>query len=402
MKSIKELYKTGSGPSSSHTIAPQRALKLYKKSFPQADHFLVTLYGSLSLTGKGHYSDEALIKAAKPASCEVKFALDWSYDFPNGLTIKGYASNQPLDTWVVYSLGGGSIKILGQDFDFQKQVYPEQSFNEIHEFCTNNQLTLAEYVYFYEPEAKSYLKGILQQMFTTIDSGLANEGYLLGRLKMPRIAKKLYLDTLTNDALSDDEIKRQRLIAYAYATMEENATLGTVVTAPTCGSAGVLAAVMYYYHHDLKYDKDKLVDALATGGIFGNLVKTNATISGAEGGCQAEVGVACAMASAAIASLMSDSIEEIEYAAEIGMEHHLGLTCDPVGGYVIIPCIERNGAAALRSIDSAFMAKQLIRMKPNRVRFDDVVETMKYTGQKIAVELRETSLGGLATQIKVE
>ena len=401
MESIKELYKIGSGPSSSHTIAPQRALKLYLQTFEQTESLTIRLYGSLSLTGKGHYTDEALKMAAGDLPCEVIFDLEWEYDFPNGLSIQGYVENQPLAKWIVYSLGGGSIKILGQDFDFQKSVYPHQSFAEIAQFCKENQYSLAQYVYHYEQDLPAYLESMLSQMFNTIDQGLSSKGLLKGRLKMPRVAQQLYQETLTSQKMDSEEIKRQRLIAYAYATMEENATLGKVVTAPTCGSAGVIASILYYYYHDLKTPRPQLIDALAIAGIFGNLVKTNATISGAEGGCQAEVGVGCAMSSAAVSSLFAESIEEIEYAAEIGMEHHLGLTCDPVGGYVIIPCIERNGAAALRSIDAAFMARQLIKVKPNRVTFDDVVTTMKYTGKKIAIELKETSLGGLAKQIKI-
>ncbi len=401
MESIKELYKVGSGPSSSHTIAPQRALKLYLDTFPKVDSLEIHLYGSLSLTGKGHYTDEALLMVANSIPCTIVFDLEWEYDFPNGLSIQGFFHGKPFEQWIVYSLGGGSIKILGQSFDFQKEVYPQKNFNDIASYCKSHDYRLAEYVYAYEPDISSYLEEILFQMFKTIDHGLSTTGTLRGRLKMPRVAQTLYQETLTSTEMSLEEIKRQRLIAYAYATMEENANLGLVVTAPTCGSAGILAAVLYYYHHDLKIDRQALIDALAVAGVFGNVVKKNATISGAEGGCQAEVGVGCAMASAAVASLFTDSLEEIEYAAEIGMEHHLGLTCDPVGGYVIIPCIERNGAAALRSIDAAFMARQLIKVKQNRVTFDDVVTTMKYTGQKIAIELRETSLGGLAKQIKV-
>lgn len=401
MESIKELYKVGSGPSSSHTIAPQRALKLYLEAFPKVDVLEIHLYGSLSLTGKGHYTDEALLMVASAIPCTIVFDQEWEYDFPNGLSIQGFFQEEPLEQWIVYSLGGGSIKILGQSFDFQKEVYPQKSFIEVVAYCKSQNYRLVDYVYAYEPDIDLYLEEILSQMFKTIDQGLSMTGTLRGRLKMPRVAQTLYQETLITNQMSSEEIKRQRLIAYAYATMEENANLGLVVTAPTCGSAGILAAVLYYYHHDLKIDRQALIDALAVAGVFGNIVKKNATISGAEGGCQAEVGVGCAMASAAVASLFTDSLEEIEYAAEIGMEHHLGLTCDPVGGYVIIPCIERNGAAALRAIDAAFMARQLIKVKQNRVTFDDVVTTMKYTGQKIAIELRETSLGGLAKQIKI-
>lgn len=233
-------------------------------------------------------------------------------------------------------------------------------------------------------------------MNQAVHRGLNKEGQLLGRLNMPRVAKELYENIVESDS------KRQKLIAYAYANMEENATLGQVVTAPTCGASGIMASLMTYYTNDEPFEHDKLIDALAVAGIFGNIIKQNATISGAQGGCQAEVGVGCVMAAAAYATLHDYSLEEIEYACEIAMEHHLGLTCDPVGGYVIIPCIERNAAAVLRAVDAVAMSKMLLKTKPNRVTFDQVVNTMNYTGKKIAIELRETALGGLAQEIIID
>lgn len=212
---------------------------------------------------------------------------------------------------------------------------------------------------------------------------------------MPRVAKELYQQ-------ADPNSYRQRLVAYAYANMEENATLGEVVTAPTCGASGIMAALMMYLHEDKKVSINQCIDALAVAGVFGNIIKRNASISGAQGGCQAEVGAGCVMAAAALATINNLTLDEIEYACEIAMEHHLGLTCDPVGGYVIIPCIERNGAAVLRAVDAVDMAKLILKTKPNRVTFDQVVNTMNYTGQKIAIELRETALGGLAQEIVIE
>lgn len=398
MESLKEMYKVGSGPSSSHTIAPQRAVKLYLEKYPEVDYLQVFLYGSLSLTGKGHFTDHAIKMCAQPINCDVFFKLEWQYPFPNGLIIKGFNGQKELEEWVVYSIGGGSIKILNQSFDFQKSIYPEKSFAEIKDFCLENGFSLIEYVLYYEPNIVSYLEMIVEAMLNSVTNGLNATGYLLGPLNMPRVANKIYKQLNYVDVNEHEKIK---IMAYAYATMEENATLGQVVTAPTCGASGVMASLIYYYYHDKKIPMNKLIEGLMVAGVIGNIIKTNATVSGAEGGCQAEVGAACAMSAAMIMSFMSSDIDKIEYAAEIAMEHHLGLTCDPVGGYVIIPCIERNSAAALRAIDSSFMANTISSVKLNRVSLDQVVATMKYTGQKIAHELRETSLGGLATEIKL-
>lgn len=396
MESLRELYKIGSGPSSSHTLAVQRAMKLYMDEYPEVTRFEVDLHGSLSLTGKGHYTDHAIKMAVDPIECAVNFKLDWDYDYDSGLLIKGFKDDNELEPWVVYSIGGGSIKVLNRDFDFQKEVYEFKDFSEIKKYVQDNRISLSEFVYLHEPDIKPYLSEILVAMNQAVHRGLNKEGQLLGRLNMPRVAKELYENIVESDS------KRQKLIAYAYANMEENATLGQVVTAPTCGASGIMASLMTYYTNDEPFEHDKLIDALAVAGIFGNIIKQNATISGAQGGCQAEVGVGCVMAAAAYATLHDYSLEEIEYACEIAMEHHLGLTCDPVGGYVIIPCIERNAAAVLRAVDAVAMSKMLLKTKPNRVTFDQVVNTMNYTGKKIAIELRETALGGLAQEIIID
>lgn len=395
MESLKELYKIGSGPSSSHTIAVQRAMKLYLEEFPETNRFHVELYGSLSLTGKGHYSDHAIKMVVEPIECEVEFKLDWPYDFDSGMIIYGYKDEIAYEPWIVYSIGGGSIKVLNRDFDFQKQVYPFKNFKEIKDYAKENNKSLVDIIYEIEPDLKEYLETILDAMLDAVHRGLQKEGQLLGRLNMPRVAKSL-IENITDNSL------RHKMIAYAYANMEENATLGQVVTAPTCGASGIMASLMTYLVNDLKEPRDKCLDALAVAGLFGNIIKTNASISGAQGGCQAEVGAGCVMAAAALATIKEYTIDEVEYACEIAMEHHLGLTCDPVGGYVIIPCIERNAAAVLRAVDAVDMAKILLASKPNRVTFDQVVNTMNYTGKKIAIELRETALGGLAQEIVLE
>jgi L-serine dehydratase len=400
MESLSELYKIGYGPSSSHTLAPMRACLLFVKKTPNAFSYSVELYGSLALTGKGHNTDAIIIKTLDPTPTSIKFCAGWEYPYPHGLILKALdANNQVILEWVVYSLGGGSIKVLNEDFDFQKRVYSEHSFFEVAAFCKEKGFSLVDYVYYYEPNIKPYLTSIVDAMLHSVYEGLQEEGILPGRLKLQKSAKSLLMKANTLE--SQDKRNKLNLMAYAYAASEQNASNEIVVTAPTMGACGVMASLIYYAYTDLGYSKHRLVNALAVGGVFGNLIKMNATISGAEGGCQAEVGSATSMAAAAKAYLEGHSIKVIEVAAEIAMEHHLGLTCDPIGGYVMIPCIERNGAAILRALDSVFMADHLVAIKDNIVGFDDVVETMNYTGRKLAIELKETSLGGLATIVKL-
>jgi L-serine dehydratase len=400
MESLKELYKIGPGPSSSHTVAPWRAALLFKDKYPDAVSFDVELYGSLSLTGKGHFTDQILVRTFSPKVCKVYFRLTWAHQFDNGLIFKAYdIRNNLLGSWTVFSLGGGSIKVLEEDFDFQKQIYPHQSMNEIMQEVRTHFHGIPEFVLYYESDVEYYLESMLEGMFKAVRRGIDSTGILPGLLEIPRVAKSLYLQACSKDDVSIQN--RLKLVAYAYANNEENASNGLVVTAPTLGASGVLASLMYHLYTDIGISKHKLVHALMVAGIFGNIIKENATISGAIGGCQAEIGSACSMAAAALAYINGLPLELIEYAAEIAMEHHLGLTCDPVGGYVIIPCIERNGAAVLRAVDAVLMAETIGKAKPNRVSFDMVVRTMNYTGKKIALELRETSLGGLATEINI-
>ena len=397
MESLKELYKIGAGPSSSHTLAPQRACLLFKQAYPNAVSYEVDLYGSLSLTGQGHFTDKVIVETLSPKPVRVNFKDFWAESFPNGLEIKGYDLNSNLiKNWIVYSLGGGSIEVKGMDFAFQKQIYNETSFAEIEDFCLKNNLFIDEYPFYYENDLEGHLKKVIEQMLETVSNGLNKEGLLPGRLKIERIAKQLYLRALASPYEEQDKVL---LYAYAYSASEENADGGVCVTAPTLGACGVLAAIVYYYYYQKRIPKHKINKALAVAGIFGNLIKRNASISGAVGGCQAEIGTACAMAAAFTAYLEGLSVKQIEYAAEIGIEHHLGLTCDPVGGYVIIPCIERNAVATLRAVDAALLSKHVGMIRENRIRFDNVVSTMNYTGQKIPMELKETSLGGLALEI---
>ena len=401
MQSIKELYKIGRGPSSSHTLACERACKLFIEEYGLLSRYEVELYGSLSLTGKGHMTDKIIIDTLKPALCDLEFKLNWEEEFPNGFYIKGYNSHDKLVAkWTIFSIGGGSIKIKEKKLHYNDEIYDEKSLDEIKHYLDEHNIDLYTYIEQHEDDLEDHLYQVLYAMIKSVENGLNQSVELPGKLHVLKSAKDLYIQSLN----IEDPIEKQKLtlMAYAYSANEENASGHQVVTAPTLGACGILAAIMTYYYKNLHTSRTKLVRSLAVAGIFGNLIKQNATISGAVGGCQAEVGAACAMGCAAIAYLEGLSLKQIEYAAEIGIEHHLGLTCDPVGGYVIIPCIERNAVATLRAFDAVILSKYMSKIKDNKVTFDTVVHTMNYTGKKLAYELKETSLGGLASEFKEE
>lgn len=387
MESLRELYKIGRGPSSSHTMGPEKIAKRFKDEYP-GHRYKVILYGSLSLTGKGHLTDEVLINTL--GNCEVVFSSE-SKEHPNTLDIFSYDEN---DNEIAhdryYSVGGGSILRKGDSLSEKNIVYPHKNFEEIHEFCDKNNITLYEYVYMHEDDdIKEFLMCIWKQMKESINIGLHETDDLPGDLQVSRKAKSLLYN---RNMRSSNEL---RLVsAYAYAVSEVNASGGLVVTAPTCGASGVLPAVLYYLKDIHKFTDMQIVDALATAGIIGNIVKRNASISGAEAGCQAEVGTACSMAAAAHSQLFYSDITKIEYAAEIALEHHLGLTCDPVKGFVQVPCIERNAVGAHRAINSSELS--FLLMGSRKISFDMVVETMRQTGLDINENYRETSIGGLA------
>lgn len=400
MKSLKELFRIGPGPSSSHTLGPQRAAKLFKEAYGDAAFYVADLFGSLSLTGKGHMSDVIIIKTFAPKPCEVHFKSGEHLKHPNTMVLYAYDEDRVLiDQWRVYSVGGGAIEIEGRESGEGAQVYPHHSMKEIQEYCAKEGIRLCEYVDRFE-DIDAFLQEILLQMCKTVDQGLNTSGYLPGKLKLERIGRKL-LDKANQ---CDHAMEREKLLlsAYAYSASEENAAGGITVTAPTLGSSGVLPALIYYYYYDRKMQRETLIKGLKIAGIIGNLIKENATISGAQGGCQAEIGAACAMGAAMVAYLRGLDDHQIEYAAEMGIEHHLGLTCDPVGGYVMIPCIERNAVATLRALDAAVLAEFILKVKQNRVSFDMIVNTMNYTGKKLPMELRETSLGGLAKVVPID
>lgn len=392
MQAIKDIYRIGNGPSSSHTIAPMRAAKIFLKVNGPFESYIVDLYGSLALTGKGHKTDR-ILKEVLGENVTFNFILDENIKY-NLLKIEGLRGNEKI-SWHIESLGGGAIRIKEYpDLDDNKEVYELNHFYEIKDYLKNHKIDLLTYIEQKENDLRSYLNEVLDVMLKSVERGLSYEAVISEDLKVSKIAFKLYQEALKTN---DDDLKK---MAYAYAASEENAMGKIVATAPTLGSCGIVASLMYYYYNDLKVSKDKLISALAIGGMFGNIIKQNATISGALGGCQAEVGSACAMASAMIAYLNGDDLDVIEYAAEIGIEHHLGLTCDPVKGYVIIPCIERNAVAILRSFDAAKLSKNLLKFRNHLVTFDMVISSMNYTGQKLSPELKETSLGGLALEFK--
>lgn len=396
MESLTELYRIGRGPSSSHTIAPTRAAEIFLAENPEAARFQATLYGSLSKTGAGHMTDTAILDVLGRDRCQIVFSdkPEAALPHPNTMVFEAFdASGAVTASMEVYSVGGGRIAIKGRPAEEPQDVYRLSSFAEIHAYCEEKGLRLCEYVYEAEGEAiKAYLAKVWQQMQETIRRGLEAEGVLQGGLQVQRKARFLYRQNHIDET---PQTRENRLVcSFAYAVSEENADGGIIVTAPTCGASGVLPATLYYMQKNRHFSDEQIVDALATAGLIGNLIKTNASISGAECGCQAEVGSACSMAAAGLAELFGMEIDQIEYAAEVAMEHHLGLTCDPISGLVQIPCIERNAVAAMRAINALSLANFLTHTR--KISFDMVVKTMYETGRDLFSKYRETSEGGLA------
>ncbi len=396
MKSIRDLYKIGKGPSSSHTIGPERAAHLLKERHPDADRYTVVLYGSLSKTGQGHGTDRVLHTVLSPTPTEIIFSdepMGQIYTHPNTMDLYAWHGEERSPRLRVESIGGGDIRVEGCAAMEPPEVYPENSFAEIADFCRLRNLTLWEYVEINEgPEIWDFLAGIWQTMQKAIDAGIATEGILPGGLGVERKAKTLYEKVIANEFTA---LRECRIVsAYAYAVSEQNADCGTIVTAPTCGACGVLPAVLRYLKERRKLTDEKVLQALAVAGLFGSLIKRNASISGAECGCQAEIGSACAMTAAAACVLCDLNTAQTQYAAEIALEHHLGLTCDPICGLVQIPCIERNAVAASRALNCLNLA--FILSDTQRITFDMVVKTMYETGIHLSQQYRETAEGGLA------
>ncbi len=398
MHTLKELYKIGNGPSSSHTMGPLEASKEFLKRYPDCDFIDVKLYGSLALTGKGHLSDYIIEKTLMPIRCKVEFDLLHKPQHPNTLEFIGYKNKECIARMKVVSIGGGAIEIEGDEKKISNEIYPHHKLRDIIQYCKDYKLRLYEYVDKMEDkDFQNYIEKIYQSMESCIDRGLNTMGILHGKLQIKRKANFLYYQN--SKETDPTEIARRKAVAYAYAVSEENADGGEVVTAPTCGSAGVLAACLRYMEDKNKYTHEEIINALKTAGLIGNLIKYNASISGAEAGCQAEVGTACAMAAAFLVELTNGDFEQISSASEIALEHHLGLTCDPVDGYVQIPCIERNAVATLRAIDAAKLSSYL-NNSDSKISFDLVVETMLDTGRDLSYRYRETAKGGLAKKFR--
>ncbi len=395
MKTIKEIYRIGHGPSSSHTMAPRRASEQFLARNQEAARFEVTLYGSLAATGKGHLTDVAILDVLeKKAPVTIIWENETFLSYhPNGMTFKSFNNeNVLMEEWTVYSVGGGALEEEGKK-NTSPDIYPITKMTEILNWCEDTGKGFWEYVNDIEndPYLMDYLEEVWITMQNAIERGLQAEGRLPGPLNLPRKAANYYIKSMGYQRTLKS---RGAVFSYALAVSEENASGGLIVTAPTCGSSGVLPAVLYHSAKAYEIAKPRILKAIATAGLFGNIAKANASISGAEVGCQGEIGVACAMAAAAVCQLFGGSCAQIEYSAEMALEHHLGMTCDPVCGLVQIPCIERNAFAAARAMDANIFATYTDGT--HRVSYDKVVETMKVTGHDMPHLYRETSIGGLA------
>ncbi len=396
MESLRELFRVGYGPSSSHTMGPRKASERYVEEHPEVKKAVVGLYGSLAATGKGHLTDMAIREVFVNAGVDI--AIEWYPDtfkpfHPNALTIIGIEPKIPEETF--YSVGGGKVVKEGESDSVNDEVYPSIQLGDMEKilaYAEYNGLQLWEIAVLFEGKGiLDFVHEVWEVMKAAIKRGIQNEGVLPGGLKLQRKACQSYSKAIDNAGpLGNDSIA----LSYALAVSEENASGGKIVTAPTCGSCGVLPAVLLYLQEQYKIPDIRIERALLTAGLVGNVVKSNGSISGAEVGCQGEVGVACAMAGAAAAQLLGGTIYQVEYAAEMGLEHHLGLTCDPMMGLVQIPCIERNALAAMRALAHASYA--LMSDGRHKISFDDVVEVMMETGEALPSMYKETSAGGLA------
>ena len=394
MKSIRELYTIGRGPSSSHTMGPARAAGLFRTEHPEVDQFRAVLYGSLALTGKGHLTDRAVEDALAPTAADIVFDTETTdLPHPNTMDLFSYKGGEQTGFLRVLSTGGGAITLVGRPETATPEVYPEGSYADIAAWCKSHNARIPDYVEHYEgPAIWDDLYRVWEAMKRSIVRGLSVSGELPGGLHVERKAQFLHEQRHIDESAAT---KENRLVcAYAFAVAEENAAGGEIVTAPTCGACGVLPSALRYMQEQKGFSDEQVLRALAAGGVVGNLIKTNASISGAQCGCQAEVGSACSMAAAALAELYHMDMDQIEYAAEVAMEHHLGLTCDPINGLVQIPCIERNAVAAMRAINALSLANFLTHTR--KISFDLVVRTMYETGCDLFSKYRETGEGGLA------
>ena len=392
MYSIKTLYKIGNGPSSSHTMGPRNAVLYILEHYPNADLYEMYIYESLALTGVGHLLDYIVEKTFGDIPHKLIFDMETKCKHPNTMVFKIHKDDKIIEE-TIYSIGGGLIDVVGVEDEGYVEVYPHKNFSEVRQYCIENNISLPDYVRKYEDDSLlEHMEKVYSTMRKMVDEGVTKDGHLPGKLHVARKAKKIFNKIVPHERA---DMKEKRLISsYAFAASEENACGSTVVTAPTCGACGIIPALLKYYE-DMGFSHEQLIDGLLVAGIIGLVVKHNASISGAECGCQAEVGTAISMGAGFVAQLYSQDVQIIERAAEIAMEHTLGLTCDPIDGYVQIPCIERNAMGALRAIDSA-MLTHLINTTDSKISFDTVVETMYQTGKDLHNSYRETSTGGLA------
>lgn len=396
MKSLKELFRIGQGPSSSHTMGPRLAAERYLKRHPEAHAFRVTLYGSLAATGEGHLTDWAIYQVLGKERTEIVWKPETILPFhPNGMMFEVHTERGSYtEAWTVYSVGGGALVEEGKKQTETPEVYPLDHLEDIKKWCESRGKSYWEYVEDCEgPEIWEYLEEVWKVMSAAVERGIEHEGVLPGVLNLRRKAPDYYIRAMGYGANLQS---RGLVFSYALAVSEENASGGTIVTAPTCGACGVVPAVLYHIQKTRKFPLRRILHALATAGLIGNIAKSRASISGAEAGCQAEVGVACAMAAAAANYIFGGSLATIEYAAEMGLEHHLGMTCDPICGLVQIPCIERNAHAAARALDANVYATFADGV--HRIPYDKAVTVMKQTGHDLPSLYRETSEGGLAKE----
>lgn len=395
MESLRQLFKIGYGPSSSHTMGPRNAATIFSKLAEGASKCVVTLYGSLAATGKGHLTDKAILDVLSPL---YPTTIEWEPDtvlpfHTNAMKFQAFDDKgDVMAERIYYSVGGGDIVLDGESRTAGESIYPLNKIKDIQKWCEQTGKSYWEYVGETEgEEIWDYLAHVWEVMKAAVRRGIDAEGVLPGGLGVRRKAVSYYIHASGYNA----SLKSRGLVyAYALAVSEENASGGEIVTAPTCGSCGIVPAVLYHLHTSKGFSEKRILRALATAGLFGNVVKHNASVSGAEVGCQGEVGVACAMAAAAASQLFGGTPAQIEYSAEMGLEHHLGLTCDPVCGLVQIPCIERNAYAAARALDANLYAA--FSDGRHSVDFDRIVEVMKQTGHDIPSLYKETAQGGLA------
>lgn len=393
MESIRKIYRIGNGPSSSHTMAPRRAALMFKEKNPQASLYRVTLYGSLAATGKGHLTDKAIEESMKPLKVIIEWKPDVFLPFHNNAMLFEAmdTQNNITDSWTIYSVGGGKLANENTILKEEK-IYEHNNSTDILNYIEEKGLTYWEYLTHYESsDIWDYLNEVWKVMQAAIERGVQTDGVIPGGLYLRRKAASYYVKA---SSYKPSLQGRCLVIAYALATAEENASGGEIVTAPTCGSSGVLPAVLYHLKTNHRFTDKQILKALASAALFGNVIKANASISGAEVGCQGEIGTACAMAAVAANQLFGGSPQQIEYAAEMGLEHHLGLTCDPICGLVQIPCIERTAFAALRALDANLYA--MMSDGKHIVSFDKVVKTMNLTGKDLPSLYKETAMGGLA------